>query len=127
MEEMCATLGLEYHSTLVEPYRDIEKKMTDGIYKDSTPMGDTKLLERKTIDPKVADSWRGVLTDNFLGDVTWDLAVSLGYDPPPAGEAVTGGAARRREFSAQREQLRKRREQRRQVSQHKEEQEIVDG
>jgi amino acid adenylation domain-containing protein len=127
MEEMCVTLGLEYYPTLVEPYRDIDKKMTDGIYKDSTPMGDTKLLERRTIDPKVADSWRGVLTDDFLGDVTWDLAVSLGYDPPPAGEAVAGGAARRREFSAQREELRKRRERRRQVSQNNEEQETVDG
>jgi hypothetical protein len=127
MEEMCATLGLEYHPTLVEPYRNIDKKMTDGIYRDSTPMGDTKLLERRTIDPKVADSWRGVLTDDFLGDETWDLAISLGYDPPPAGELVPEGAARRRAFSAQRTQLRKRRERRRQISQEDEEQERVDG
>mgnify|MGYP002067792402 FL=1 len=44
MEGMCATLGLEYHPALVEPYQGIEKKMTDGLYKDSTPMGDTHLL-----------------------------------------------------------------------------------
>ncbi len=113
MEGMCSTLGLEYHPALVEPYQGIEKKMTDGLYKDSTPMGDTHLLERKAIDPTVAEEWRGVLTDDFLGDVTWNLANAFGYDLPPGRVAQGSEAPRRKGPAAGREDLRKRREQRR--------------
>jgi hypothetical protein len=79
MEVMCRALGLEFHADLVQPYKGIDRKMVDGIYADSTPMGDTKLLERQRIDPAVAESWRGVMTDDFLSDVTWTLAAVFGY------------------------------------------------
>ncbi len=56
--------------------------MTDGIYPESMPMGDTKLRARRRIDPTVADSWKGVLDDDFLGDPTWEVAARLGYERP---------------------------------------------
>ena len=56
--------------------------MTDGIYDESMPMGDTKLLEHKHIDATVADTWRDVVDDDFLGEPTWDMAVALGYERP---------------------------------------------
>jgi hypothetical protein len=102
MQALCRTLGLRYHAGLVAPYEDVERKMTDGLYRESTPMGDTRFLERKRIDPAVAESWRGVLTDDFLGDVTWQIAEMLGYERPMsvasehAGQAGADGAARRR-------------------------------
>ena len=82
MRNLCATLGMDYHDGMVTPYEDIELKMTDGIYPESTPMGDTELLKRDAIDPSVADNWRGVVTDDFLSDLTWDLAQSFGYSRP---------------------------------------------
>jgi hypothetical protein len=89
MEDMCAALGLPYHPDLVQPYKDTEKKMTDGIYVGSTPMGDTKFQEYGRIDETVAETWRKVAQDNFLSDVSWDVAESLGYDsaPKPRGSA----------------------------------------
>ena len=80
MEQMCQKLGLEYHPDLIEPYKDKEKKMTDGIYAASAPMGDMKFNEYQGIDPKVAESWKEVMRDNFLGEVTWEWAERLGYE-----------------------------------------------
>ena len=82
MRSMCERLGIPYHADLVQPYKNIDKKMTDGIYDESMPMGDTKLLEHKHIDATVADTWRDVVDDDFLGEPTWDMAVALGYERP---------------------------------------------
>lgn len=116
MEKLCAGLGFKFHPSLVDPYSELEKKMTDGIHRDSTPMGDTRFLMRKTIDSKVAESWRGVVKDDFLGDVTWDLATAFGYDPPPSRESTSHATSRRRQFSNRQEKLREEREKRRGLS-----------
>jgi hypothetical protein len=80
MTDICDRFGLAFHEGLVDPYGDLGGKMTDGLYAASTPMGDTNLLERHTIDPNKADSWRGVVQDNFLGAPTWALADQFGYE-----------------------------------------------
>ncbi len=85
MEELCRTLRLRFHPDLMKPYDQLEKKMTNGIHRESKPMGDTKFLEHGRIDPDVADSWKDVLADNFLSDQTWELAASLGYERPGSG------------------------------------------
>jgi hypothetical protein len=90
MEELCRTLQLEFHPDLMKPYDKMENKMTDGIYEESKPMGDTRFLEHGRINPAVAETWKGVLTDNFLGDITWELAVSLGYEMPGSGAVRAG-------------------------------------
>ena len=108
LEDLCETLDIEFHSNLLDPYKDIEKKMTDGIYPESTPMGDIKFLELKSIDPKVAESWRSVSTDNFLSDMTWELARSLGYEPPSSANVSRSGdlhTAQRRVSMGRRERL----------------------
>ncbi len=116
MEEMCQTLGLSFHTDLIKPYKDIDKKMTDGLYKDSRPMGDTKFLNHQRIDPKVAESWKGIINDNFLSDITWELASSFGYespgitgiskkDKPDTGQKQPAG--RQRDFLEQRRNRRK--------------------
>jgi hypothetical protein len=80
MRQMCQRLGLAYHPDLLEPYKDQEHKMTDGIYAASAPMGDTKFNAYQRIDPGVAEGWREVIRDNFLGEVTWEWAERLGYE-----------------------------------------------
>jgi amino acid adenylation domain-containing protein len=78
-EAICRFLGIEFHTDMLEPYKDEERRMTRGIHKASRMLGDIKFHQHTTIDPAVAESWRGYFTDDFLGDVTWQLAESLGY------------------------------------------------
>ena len=116
MEGMCERFGLKFHPDLLEPYKNKERKMTDGLYDASTPMGDRKFLAYGAIDPKVADTWRTVAADDFLGDVTWDVAGRLGYEKPEvpkdgARNAVIASrqASERKNYMERQRQIRKRR------------------
>ncbi|MEZ4934172.1 MAG: beta-ketoacyl synthase N-terminal-like domain-containing protein [Saprospiraceae bacterium] len=80
MQDMCYAIGLPFHPNLLNPYQDLDKKMTDGLYQDSRSMGDTHFDEKKKIDPKKAEDWKGVLADNFLCETTWGLAKRFGYE-----------------------------------------------
>ncbi|MFT6706360.1 MAG: amino acid adenylation domain-containing protein [Flavobacteriales bacterium] len=82
MRQLCEQLNWEYDPALVNPYDGLEEKMVDGLYQNSTPMGDIRLLEHGKIDPKLADSWKGVEKDNFLSEETWEKAESFGYTNP---------------------------------------------
>lgn len=117
MENLCKTLGLSFHPDLVEPYKDVDKKMVNGIYPESTPMGDTKFLEHSNIDTKIAESWRNVFADNFLGDITWELAKLLGYELPSSSSVNSGDnphTARRGVTMDRRERLERYRQDRQQ-------------
>ena len=103
MRSLCERFGLRYHPDLVNPYQGIESKMTDGLYKDSTPMGDTHLLERRSIDPKAADKWRGVEQDDFLGEPTWQVAEKLGYKRPQTPTTTGTPNTRRGRLERQRQ------------------------
>jgi amino acid adenylation domain-containing protein len=116
MSNMCEALSLEIHSSMLNPYGQMGAKMVDGIYPESKPMGDTKFLRHMRIRPEIADKWRGVLSDDFLSDIAWDLAAEFGYPRPHSGEltglesVVTAGAtsraSRRREYQIQRRRRR---------------------
>jgi acyl-CoA synthetase (AMP-forming)/AMP-acid ligase II len=80
MEDMCQSLGLAYHPGLIEPCKDKEKKMTDGICAALVPMGDEKFNQYQSIDPRIAESWKHVMRDSFLGEVAWEWAERLGYE-----------------------------------------------
>ncbi|MCC6723568.1 MAG: amino acid adenylation domain-containing protein, partial [Saprospiraceae bacterium] len=81
MHAMCEVLEIPFHEGLLDPYRDLDKKMTDGIHKDSRSMGDTNFDQKKKIEAKKAEDWKGVLQDNFLCEATWDTAQQLDYEP----------------------------------------------
>ena len=104
MGTLCQTLGLSYHENLINPYTDIQDKMVDGLHKVSIPMGDTNLLGHKSINPKVADSWQGVLNDNFLSEQTWKLATRLGYEQPAGEGKMDARPGKRRSALANRRQ-----------------------
>ena len=82
IRRMCEEIGIEFHPGLLDPYQDLDKKMTDGIYADSRSMGDTHFERKKGIDAQKAEEWKGVLKDNFLASQTWAMASRLGYPPP---------------------------------------------
>ena len=91
MQEMCARLGIPFDEGVLRPYDNLDRKMTDGLQPDSTPMGDTHLFQYQSISPHAAARWRGVVEDNFLSEPTWQLAELLGYERPGAPmRAVTG-------------------------------------
>ncbi|MEH2351124.1 MAG: amino acid adenylation domain-containing protein [Nostoc sp.] len=79
VEGLCQFLGLEFHPDMLQPYKEKKQRMTDGIYAQSRMVGDVKFHEHQSINPSTADSWKQYYTSDFLGDVTWRLAESLGY------------------------------------------------
>jgi hypothetical protein len=97
MRDIARTLGVEYDERLVDPYTDLESKMVDGIFDASTPMGDTRLLERRRIDPTVAQQWHDDAGFE-LGAPTIELAQAFGYGD---GHGRPGsGADTRRQFAS---------------------------
>jgi len=80
LQSMCGALGVEFHEEMAQPYKDTGRKMTDGLYAQSTPMGDENFLKHGEIKRSVAEQWRDVLRDDFLSEITWELAQSLGYE-----------------------------------------------
>ncbi len=97
IQALCAQTGLAFHPNLLTPYQNIEQKAIDGIHKASRSMSDSNLLKFKSINAKKSEEWKAVTKDNFLSDLSWQLAAKLGYpvlnkasspQPPPKGEKV---------------------------------------
>ena len=110
----CESLRLAFHPDLVDPYKDMEKKMVDGIHAVSAPMGDTRLLQHGRIDPSLADAWKQA-DDVDLGGATWSIAESLGYERPDSGPSpgTRRERGRGREALGRARQMRIRRRERR--------------
>jgi hypothetical protein len=78
--ELCDFLGLEFDPDIVQPYRDKEARMTDGIHAVSKMIGDPKFHKHQGIDASVADNWARDYTEDFLGELSREMARKLGYD-----------------------------------------------
>jgi len=78
-EQICRFLGLDFHHGMIEPYREKEQRMTEGVYPQGIMLGDMKFHQHKQIDPQVADHWRRHITADFLSEPTRELAHTLGY------------------------------------------------
>ncbi|HKH46593.1 MAG TPA: amino acid adenylation domain-containing protein, partial [Thermoanaerobaculia bacterium] len=101
MERVCALLGLDFHPAMLEPYEDSGSRMTDGIHALSKMVGDVKFHEHRRVDPGVADRWREEVGEgDRLGEVTWQMAETLGYArpaperPSPLVRLQSGGPGR---------------------------------
>jgi amino acid adenylation domain-containing protein len=79
IEGICQFLGLDFHPDMLQPYNDQKSRMTDGIYTVSRMLGDVKFRSHAGIDAKVADRWKDYYKEDFLGDVTWQVAERLEY------------------------------------------------
>jgi len=79
MMQLCTFLGLPFSPEMLQPYHDKQHRMTDGIHAASRMLGDMKFHQHQGINATVADNWQRDYTRDFLGDVTWELAESLGY------------------------------------------------
>jgi thioesterase domain-containing protein len=79
MRRLCEFLGVPFDPGMLDPYADQTQRMTDGIHQLSKMVGDVKFHEHKGIEAQTADSWRREIAEDFLDDVTWGLAATLGY------------------------------------------------
>ncbi|MFT5386758.1 MAG: 3-oxoacyl-(acyl-carrier-protein) synthase, partial [Saprospiraceae bacterium] len=93
MKNLCERFGIDFHLNLLKPYEGLDHKMTDGIYKDSKPMGDINLLQHGKINPDLANKWKGVLHDNFLHENTWKTAKALGYPEVESSQGLKESSA----------------------------------
>ncbi len=82
MKDLCNALDLPFHNEVAEPYEHLETKMVDGVYSESAPMGDPDFLAHGRIDPSAADAWTSAPERSPLGDPTWEMAESFGYERP---------------------------------------------
>jgi hypothetical protein len=80
MQKISKAIGVDFEEATIRPYEHMDKKMVDGIFPDSTPMGDTHLLERNAIDPQMADRWKEIEFSQPLAPETIELAGILDYD-----------------------------------------------
>ncbi len=85
LRDLCASLGLDYHPDMAEPYSDSNKseksaRMTDGPHAESRMLGDVKFHQHRGVNRGVAERWREDYREDFLGEGTWQLAARLGYE-----------------------------------------------
>ncbi len=92
---LCAALGIAFHPDMAQPYKEGARRMTDGIHKESRMLGDVKFHRHTGVDPASAWHWRQSYAEDFLGDVTWSLAVRLLLPAPPPSASVQVPAAER--------------------------------
>ena len=93
IENICQFLGLEFHPEMLQPYKEKKQRMTDGIYTQSRMVGDVKFHEHQGINASTADSWKQYYTVDFLSDVAWQVAESLGYEKSDDAKTLTTNAA----------------------------------
>jgi len=79
MQRFSEFAGVEFQESMLTPYEARQGKMTDGLHDVSRMIGDPKFHKHRAIDASMAERWREVYDENFLGQITWELARSLGY------------------------------------------------
>ncbi|HVG17568.1 MAG TPA: amino acid adenylation domain-containing protein [Blastocatellia bacterium] len=77
---MCEFLGIEFQPGMMEPYKEKQARMTDGIYEQSHMLGDIKFHDHKSIEADVANRWKTYYRKSFLAEPSLELADRLGYD-----------------------------------------------
>lgn len=81
LREICEFLQIDFHSDMLKPYQG--ERMTDGVKPSSQMVGDFKFYLHKKIDSHTADRWKKFHHENFLSEISWQLAGELGYFPTP--------------------------------------------
>lgn len=80
LKHLCQFLGVEFLSDMLEPYQNQQQRMIDGVQVASEMSGDLKFHLHDRINPDVAYQWRQFHQENFLSQMTWDLASNFGYN-----------------------------------------------
>ena len=79
MERICDFLELQFTEGMLQPYKEKKARMTDGTHPLARGLVDVKFSTHTGINASVADQWRKEYDQDFLSDIAWELAESLGY------------------------------------------------
>jgi len=99
VEYLCQSLNLDFQPEMLQPYKEKKQRMTDGIHTASRMIGDVKFNEHKGINAEVTDRWKSYYKTDFLGDITWQIADSFGYQRIQGEWNIIGKIDRVREKS----------------------------
>ena len=79
LRRVCSFIGIPYESAMVNPYDDMDRRMTDGVASASRMSGDLKFHLHNAINPEAAVRWKHFYSEDVLGRETRELAAVLGY------------------------------------------------
>jgi len=77
--DICKFLNLEFNPEMLQPYKEKNKRMTEGLHSGGVMLGDMKFHRHKKIDRTVGDTWKSYYTKDFWGEPTRQLAKKFGY------------------------------------------------
>ncbi|HEY9878332.1 MAG TPA: sulfotransferase [Leptolyngbyaceae cyanobacterium] len=80
MQQICGFLQIPFVSSMLNPYQDKDQRMTDGVQAVLQTSGDLKFHLHSGIEANMADRWKQFHTEDFLGDVSLEVARSFGYE-----------------------------------------------
>jgi hypothetical protein len=78
MRRISEFLGIGYEEGMIKPYEGQERRMTDGIYKESEMLGDKKFHRHGRIEEEAGERWRkGGNVE--VSEISRKLSEELGY------------------------------------------------
>ncbi|MFN7726345.1 MAG: sulfotransferase [Rubrivivax sp.] len=79
IRSICSFTGVPYEDAMVNPYQEMDQRMTDGVDNASKMSGDLKFHLHNAINPEAATRWQRFYGEGILGAQTLEIARSLGY------------------------------------------------
>jgi amino acid adenylation domain-containing protein len=80
LERVCEFLRVEFHPDMLQPYKEKERRMADGIHPESRMLGDVKFHNYTGIEASVGERWEEYAGGDGLAGETQAVAELLGYD-----------------------------------------------
>ena len=80
VQALCNFLGIDPHPDMLEPQKNKETRMTDGLNDLSKMLGDVRFHEHSGITAERAYQWKQHLDSDYLSDRTWELVEQFGYE-----------------------------------------------
>jgi pimeloyl-ACP methyl ester carboxylesterase/aryl carrier-like protein len=84
MLRLCQFLEISFDEAMLRPYEG--RRMTDGVYPQSLPIGDPNFLDHGRIDPALGEVWKSIRLPRRLGGFAQRVAAELGYIQPRDAE-----------------------------------------
>ena len=79
LRRICDFLGVPFTGEMLDPYKDQDTRMTDGLSRAAEFGGDLKFHLHHRIEPEAADRWRKYESESSLSQMSRNLAASFGY------------------------------------------------
>lgn len=79
IERLCGEIGITMESAMLDPGSNIPRRLQWGL-------GDEKIFSYSGFNPRVADRWRGQLSESVLSTNAADLMGRLGYGKDGSGK-----------------------------------------